>query len=1097
MTRHTQRNAKFYLLGSASAFLMAAGAQAAYAADDSAAAAANDDLALVEEAQVQTQVQQQQQQQQADDENDLELEEIIVTGSRIAGAPGTQPSPVQIIDMERVKTSGFNNIADFLSDIPALQGSVVPDDTTGATLGASGLSLLNLRQLGTQRTLVLIDGYRQVGSQPGTAAVNVDTLNFLMVERTEVLTGGASSIYGADAVSGVVNFILKDDYEGFELDSNWTIDENGENQSLRISSVIGGNFADGRGNAMLGVEFRQNEEVLNNDLDFFNRDRFFTNTDLDDVTVDTDGDGQPDFAPSDGIPNFTVGEGGVLNIITEGGLLNNFLGAQFDFAPDGTPIPFDPGQPLPFSNDAASAGLNRDTQIGGTGVPLNDLTASLTPDSETINIHGKAHYDITDRITAFFDAKYTWIESKFTFQPSFFSGSPNGVATTATACVDRLDLSADDPDCGVVTDRVLPSPAQTFNIGAFTGTDNAFLDPAVGASIDNAFGIGGFQRFMSEFNRGQTAQRQTFRFVGGFRGDYTVPGLDKVWNWDVAFNFSRDTAFNRQKNSRLNANFFASVDAIRVTEEDVADVTAVQGASPFEAGDVICRLQLLDQLGLPTTINGVGQVDQNVVDNCVPSSIFGAGSISEEATQFIVSDLNDNTEQTQVDFVANVSGALVDPFGAGPIEVAMGYEYRREDSEERPDELPLVVDTFSNAIQASEGRFDVHEGYTELRVPVLRDVFLAQSLDITGSVRQSRYSTIGDTTAWAVSGTWRPVEDLVFRGGRARSIRAPNIGELFGAESQTFIQIDDPCSVENLDEDPSVAANRRRNCADLGIPVGQFVDPNPNISNPGSNSGNRDVQEEQSRTWFVGVTVTPGWFPNLVLEADFYDIEITDAIQAIGIQTIVDNCVDGNVIDSALCGLFERDPVTHEIVDFIQAPVNTAVFRTRGVDFSANYQHGLNDWLQPLFDSNFDFGLIRTSVSGTALLRLDDQTNPLDASSLDRNEGELGVPTYRFDMTTSWVRGPLTVNWEFNWQSSQRVFDEDSFFSTEDQLNSPFAFTGDFGQHDFNFSYDFLGKFSIRGGIVNAFDNDPPVNGENNIFDFFGRRFFAGATARF
>lgn len=1040
-----------------------------------------------------------QQQQQAEEEEEdleLELEEIIVTGSRIKTAPGFEAVPVQTIDMDQVKTSGFNNLADFLSDIPALQGSVVPDDTTGATLGASGLSLLNLRQLGTQRTLVLIDGYRQVGSQPGSAAVNIDTLNQMMVERTEVLTGGASALYGADAVSGVVNFILKDDYEGFELDSNWTIDENGENQSFRISSLMGGNFASGRGNAMLGLEYRQNEELLQTDLDFLAKNRFLVNTDLDDVTEDRDGDGEPDFAPSDGIPNFTAGENGVLNIITEGGLLNTFVIGQFDFAPDGTPIPFDPGEQLPFSDDAASGGLRQTIQIGGTGVPLNELAASLTPDSETINIHAKAHYDVTDRITAFFDAKYTWLQSKFTFQPSFFSGNPASVVTPVNTCVDRQDLDASDPNCGVTTNRFLPTTPRFGRVG-FTGTDNAFLDPEIATAIDNGFQVADFQRFMSEFNRGQTAQRQTFRIISGFEGDYTVPGLNKVWNWDVAFNFSRDTSFNRQENSRLNANFFASIDAIRITDEDVSDVTAVQGASPFEVGDVVCRVQLLDQLGLPTTIRGVGQPNQNVVDNCVPSSIFGAGSINDEAIDFITTDLNDNTEQTQVDFLANVSGELVDPFGAGPISIAMGYEYRREHSEERPDALPLVVDTFSNAIQPSTGRFDVHEGYSELRVPILRDVFLAQSLDINGSVRQSRYSTIGDTTAWSVGGTWRPVQDVMVRGGRARAIRAPNIGELFGAESQTFIQIDDPCSLENLDEDPSVAGNRRRNCAALGIPVGEFQDPNPNISNPGRNSGNPDVQEEQSRTWFVGVTVTPRWVPNLTLQADFYDIEITDAIQAIGIGTIVDNCVDGEVIDFALCNLFERDPVTHEIIDFIQAPVNTAVFRTRGVDFTANYQRDLNSWLQPMFDSNFDFGSIRIRVSGTALLRLDSQTNPLDPSSLNMNEGEVAFPTYRFDMTTSWMRGPLTVNWEFNWQSSQRIFDEDSFFSTEDQLNSPFAFTGDFGQHDFNFSYDFLEQYTLRAGIVNAFDNEPPLQAENNIFDFFGRRFFVGASARF
>ncbi|GER05318.1 hypothetical protein JCM17846_30000 [Iodidimonas nitroreducens] len=587
-----------------------------------------------------------------EDEEALEVEEIVVTGSRISRAPGMEASPVLSIDGDAVKLSGFNNLADFLSDIPALQGSQVPDDTTGAVLGTSGLSLLNLRQLGEQRTLTLIDGRRQVGSDPGTAAVNIDTLNFLMVERTEVLTGGASSIYGADAVSGVVNFVLRKNFEGLELDGQFAIDENGEGQSARFSGIMGGNFANNKGNAMLAFEYRQNEEILQTDLDFFNRNRALVTVDQDAVTVDTDGDGVPDFAPSDGVPNFFLTENAVLNIITNGGLVNTFTNAgQFEFGANGQAIPFNPGTQLPFSDDPESAGLPRTTQIGGTGVLVNELQASLTPDSETYNIQAKSNFEIADGFRTFVDMKYTYIDSQFTFQPSFFSGAPNGIATANA-------------------DRTLPTAAETFNIGAFTGTDNAFLDPVVGQAIDNGFGIGNIQRFMSEFNRGQNATRQTFRFVGGFEGEYKLPIIEKEWNWDVAVNFSRDDATNRQQNSRLNPNFFASIDAIQINEDDIAAIEAAGNTPTFDVGDIVCRVQFLEQAGLPTTINGVGAVSQNTIDNCVAGNIFGVNSLSQEAIDFASVDLNDKSKTEQLIVSANWSGDLFNLTGAGDIGVA-------------------------------------------------------------------------------------------------------------------------------------------------------------------------------------------------------------------------------------------------------------------------------------------------------------------------------------------------------------------------------------------------------------------------------------------
>ena len=142
--------------------------------------------------------------------------EIIVTGSRIRRPDFTTPNPVISVGSDQIEQSGTTNLTDFLTGYPALQGSSTSADNSGsgAGIGATGLNLLNLRNLGTDRTLVLVDGRRHVAGVPGSQAIDINTIPSDLVERVDVLTGGASAIYGADGVSGVVNFVLKRNFEG-------------------------------------------------------------------------------------------------------------------------------------------------------------------------------------------------------------------------------------------------------------------------------------------------------------------------------------------------------------------------------------------------------------------------------------------------------------------------------------------------------------------------------------------------------------------------------------------------------------------------------------------------------------------------------------------------------------------------------------------------------------------------------------------------------------------------------------------------------------------------------------------------------------------
>ena len=213
------------------------------------------------------------------------LEEITVTGSRIARDPNLGGAlPIQSIDAQEIQLSGEFSISDVVNDIPALLGSITAEQSAESALVSDGANVLNLRNLGLERTLVLVDGRRHVGGVSGTAAVDVGSIPMGLVERVEVLTGGASAVYGADAVTGVVNFILKDDYEGFGVDVSYGMSSEGDGEQTSISALWGKNFANDRGNVAISVDYRtdaglsrrdRGDFIIGTGRDWVNPDRRF------------------------------------------------------------------------------------------------------------------------------------------------------------------------------------------------------------------------------------------------------------------------------------------------------------------------------------------------------------------------------------------------------------------------------------------------------------------------------------------------------------------------------------------------------------------------------------------------------------------------------------------------------------------------------------------------------------------------------------------------------------------------------------------------------------------------------------------------------
>lgn len=1018
------------------------------------------------------------------------LEEVIVTGSRIRRSPLTSPTPLTIIDSQAVTLSGENNLADFLNELPALQGSLVPSQQTGASLGLAGLNLLNLRDLGSVRTLTLVDGRRHVGADPGSTAVDIGSIPFALVERIEVITGGASAVYGADAVSGVVNFIMRDDFQGLILDGFYGLNENGSGENYRISAVAGGNFADGRGNATVSAEWRDTNGLIESDLDYFRKNRSIIRVSR--APLSPDGT-----RPAQGIPThelfFDVGS----IQISDGGNVRELLGARQDliFTENGLKIT-DTG---PFGRLGANVTPTSNSVVGGDGFKNDQFTGSLTPSNQTYTITGSVDYRINDFANFFLDTKYSNSKSKFGFQPAFTFGfigptdfrNSGDIVTSSTAPL----LFLADPTG--VANAIDPRIGFDFDVGL----DNPFLSSADVGLIEGTLplSIGQITRFNFDLGeRVQDTERQLSRIVTGIEGDFEVNDLFGTWNYDLSFNYGRSTLSTIQTGIPIMQRYAASVDAIAVTDDILANLdsadqllSAATGevilAPDAQAGDIICRSLAQERVGQESGVTPLGY------EGCIPTNIFGPNAINAAARDFINAQVLESSSLEQVTINLNVAGQLGDYWGAGQIGFAAGYEYRDESAQANNDALPVLVDVFANAQVGVGGSFDVHEGYFELVVPVITDMPFIQDLTVDGAVRISDYSTIGSTTTWRTGLNWTPIEDIRFRGTYSQAIRAPNVSELFQPLSQTFSVIVDPCDVNNIENDASVAENRRRNCAALGISP-TFEDPNPNVSKPGFLGGNTNVNEEKSKSYTIGTVITPRWIPELSIVLDWFDIKINDAISFLSAQSIVDNCVESATLDPNFCNLITRAS-TGEITSFITTNVNTEKLTTRGVDFDARYDTSFDDLIGE------DWGALRLRVRGTYLDSRKTFAFQTDPDNFTDFSGRLGLPKWRFQTSVNWGLDRIGVNYSFDWQSSQRnaLLDKDNVELEPDLLLSRNLLrSGSYGTHDINITYQATDTLQLRAGVNNITDNDPPAIAEGvSTFDLIGRRFFFGARATF
>lgn len=928
---------------------------------------------------------------------------IIVTGSRIARPELESATPVQVLDNTELLNQGTQNISDVLNELPAL-GTPGNNRTNSnfATTG-NGVSTLNLRNLDDNRTLVLMNGRRVVAGIGGNSAVDVNNIPSDLLSRVEIITGGASAVYGSEAVAGVVNFVLRDDFEGVRLRGQGGISDAKDNGRYMLSGTAGMNFAEDRGNITVFGQYDMDKGLRSRDRkisaedvpfrsSFTPQGRFF----VDDPVVDNDPDTDDDASTS-----YTYDR--------DGNLKEGFI--------------------------TAVDGFNRNGERY-IAVPLERYLGTAL-----------GHFDITDNITIFGEASYSKTKSRSRLEPYAFDNSDARIDGGNTIL---SGLSIDNPFIpATIRDNMLALGQDTLG---FTKRSNGVFD------------------------RSNTVDRDFYRFVGGFRGDFA----DK-WNWEVYYNYGQTKEATRSGTALRDRLYYA--------------LDAVAGPNGPQCRDATARAA-----------------------GCVPLNIFGFNSASPEAINYVTANGLESTYDSKIQqqvMAANISGSAF-TLPAGDVKVAAGIERRVEKSREVYDLDTQLGNTLSNALSNTFGRYSVWEAYGEAVVPIIADKPGVDYLGIEGAVRYADYSTVGGVWSWKLGGDYAPIPDVRFRAVYAVATRAPNIEELYAGANQDFpTGLVDPCEDVTATTAGSIADYCRTipGIASQIAANGAFVydDNLDRQSIEGLDRSNPDLGPEKAKTLTVGVVIAPQAIRNFNVTVDFFDIRISNAITQVPRQYIIDQCASTGGT-SPLCDLIVREGITTPrprtpgtIFQVDTLPINAASIKTRGIDVAANYRSNLDGIGLP--------GAIEFRAAYTYLDKLEQTPVPGEAVQNNRGQldgdGRLGAGfKHRANISTTYSIGGVSLYVKANYLSSIKdTLGPDIDSPLGDSTNS----IGSRWYFDTQLRFE-VGdrkKYEFYVGVDNVFDKKPPLinqNGASNItgtetaadsFDPFGRAFYAGIVANF
>jgi iron complex outermembrane recepter protein len=1051
---------------------------------------------------------------------------IVVTGSRLTRDPNaTAPLPISTVTAETLAAVGNIDATATLRQIPALISSGTVADSIERGAGGVGQATLNLRQLGSGRTLVVVDGYRHVSGVAGSQTVDVSTIPNALIERVEVLTGGASAIYGADAVTGVVNYVLKQDFDGIAFDAQASVPTAGSGSGYRIEGTYGKNFAEGRGNITLSAGYTRENEVLlsqrsftrdngraNNSTTYPHPDRRFQAGDINPATMPNFAQrfsidagrfplgfaipnatqfanffpGQTPTAAEQALidraansPLFIIGRDPRFAISSGAGLIFrrdfDFFNADInnnginDCEESFIGLTGFGGGGCYVSNPDGSVSIFRDgivssgsNQFGGDGAVERTNEASLVPESERIYTQLRARFEFSPAAELFVDAKY---------------------ARNNTLSRNNYN---------------------TFYDSLLIFADNPFIPPVLQADANDAGGLRVSRDFLDLGPGISTAKRETYRIVAGLRGDI-APTL----SYELVGNYGRTNNSVTFGNSVRYDRLFAAIDVVTdpATGQPVCRSTLNPAAPPHPGSQFFPVIRP----GFFTFTPGDGQ--------CRPANLFrGEQSLSQEAVDFITTPTTNRFRLDQYVVTGLLKGdtSTFLNLPGGAIQFAVGAEYRKEKSASIFNDLLLGLlpegspagpaGTFIGDISQNQsllfdaatqqfnagGSFDVKEAFGEISVPLLADMPGFHELTIGAAGRYADYSTIGGAFTWNVNGIWAPVQDLRFRGTYSKAIRAPNIAELFSPQQGATFRPADPCDQNVQNSTPQ----RLQNCIAAAAALG-FADPAnfiANYSDPltarinGTSGGNPNLSEETATTWTVGAVVQPRFIRGLTLSADYYSIKIEDAIAAVTAQDIVDTCYDNVTFPNQFCDLFTRNGPggqTQFGFNFLrQTQINFGRIETSGIDATLNYTFSLGK-------NNFNINLV-----GNWTEKLNRFFDPVDSTLVNPGLNETGAPEWSGVGSVTYNRGPLTLNYQLQYIGKQAVASAIQIERIDTEFG-PAGFAPEYWVHTIAGALDATDNVTFTLGVNNLTNKEPFIASSAYPVNGIGRTVFVGLRGRF
>ena len=1047
----------------------------------------------------------------AQEEAATESDQIIVTGSRIVRRDYEASSPIVTVGEDLLRATGSSSLETSLNRLPAFTPAQNPQlgrDTQATATSTPGAATVSLRSLGTNRNLVLVDGRRATPAN-ALGVVDINTIPAAAIERVEVITGGASATYGADAVGGVVNFILKRNFEGFAFDGQAGITERGDGFQYSLNGLIGANFADGDGNVTLGLSKSTRRAAFERDRPWFQavwRDpRFAGNQIFSDFSgFQPNGGINPTQASYDAIfglnPNGTsrVPAGTRLYFNRDGtaftGFFNSLAGGSFRF------------------NEELGTGKWQRTQDGGLAQHFQDAYAQLP--LSRYNVYGRANYDLNDWIGVFTQATFTRSTASTVNEPSPTVNGWSGFA--------RADAPVPTELRSVLNSRIIPigTPQATLN-----RLNCGNVDPATFGQVGSGATCDWQLTYLLDFtNRISTTDVKTYNFVAGLEGE--IPGSD--WTWELYTSKGESDVNTLLTGTASLERFRAVINSPNWGAGFRSQGNQGSGFGGFGAAVATCT-------------SGFNPFDYNQV-------------VSRDCIEAVSADLKTRSVMEQSVYEFNAQGGLFD-LPAGQLRAAVGATHRSNEYTFTNDTLSTQGRSFQDQAIGlypsgnSEGTIRVSEVYGEVLVPVLSDRPFFELLELNLGARYSDYNTTGGSFTWKAMADWEVGDWLRLRGGFNKAVRAPNIAELFLAPQQTFTAAGggDVCRRPNTlpwSVNPASNPNAANVLATCRILMDAQV---PGTANTFYSSpvfadatgpafafpilvGNPNVSEEKAKTWTIGAVIDSPFDNELLsglrVSVDYYNIAVNDAIGALTLDTAQRLCFDpgfnplitSNPAAAAAtpqCRAIDRVAGTGALGAVQVTYLNNGRFRTQGIDLQL-------DWSAPVgpgtlsLNSVFNYLITYKSAplpasAGPAgqLVEYAGTLGPSGNAGIAENGLNPGAFRYKMFSTLGYSIGPADISLQWQHMPSAKSI---SFPSTP---NTPFVGSPSYNLFNLNGSFRLNDIVTLRGGIENLFDKAPPISDYNAVtttglannigtspingyfFDVIGRRFYVGVSARF